>query len=215
MSNTRWVSTNIDFQGFSTTQQAIWVFDPRCDAGPCDGRLKRTGKNGWESRYLYLNPLGRYRWLRRNSGAFTCGDIDIPGNLEYLIRPMKVRLGEDGLTWIVSKFEGTLYEQALETGGCFRSVRQDGSFEASLPSSGVAPLLRRAADRRGGGQGRPGDAGWDAAGGRPALGSDLTGPDIVLGTGKARVGPDAPREQVYQGCIDLALGQEVVPGAGE
>jgi hypothetical protein len=47
------------------------------------------------------------------------------------------------------------------------------------------------------------------------LGSDLTAPDIVLDTGKARVGPIAPREQVDQGCIDLALGQEVVPGSGE
>ena len=51
--------------------------------------------------------------------------------------------------------------------------------------------------------------------GSTGLGSDLTAPDIVLDTGKARVGPIAPREQVDQGCIDLARGQEVVPGSGE
>ena len=51
--------------------------------------------------------------------------------------------------------------------------------------------------------------------GSTGLGSDLTAPDIVLGTGKARVGPKAPCEQVDKGCIDLTLGQEVVPGPGE
>ena len=81
-------------------------------------RVTRTGKNGWESKALFLGQKGRYRWLRRYA-AFTCGDTDIPANGEYLIRPMKVRLAEDGLTWIVSKFEGTLHEQALKTGGCF------------------------------------------------------------------------------------------------
>jgi hypothetical protein len=116
------VSTNVNFEGFSMTFRAAFVFDPRCAAGPCDGRVTRPGTarvTGFDSKYLFLRPQGRYRWLLRENRAFACGDTPIPANVEYLIRPMKVRLAEDGLTWIVSKFEGSLDEQALKTGGCF------------------------------------------------------------------------------------------------
>ena len=112
------ITTNVNFQGSPKTFRRVLVFDPRCASGPCDGRVTRTGKNGWDSKYLYLRQQGRYRWLRRYA-AFTCNDTDIPANGEYVIRPMKVRLADDGLTWIVSKIEGSLHEEALKSGGCF------------------------------------------------------------------------------------------------
>jgi hypothetical protein len=111
------VSTSVNFRGPRTSRYPL-LFDPKCSQGPCDVLITAPGREGWDSRGLFLRQRGRYRWLRRYS-PFTCDDEEIPANAEYLIRPMKVRLDEDGQTWIVSKFEGSLNERALKLGGCF------------------------------------------------------------------------------------------------
>ncbi len=111
------ISTNVDFTGAKTSRR-VYVIDPKCPEGPCDVRVTAKGGSGWETKALFLREQGRYRWVRRYD-AYTCRETDIPANGAYLIRPLRAKLNRDLLTWVVSKFEGTLHEQALKTGGCF------------------------------------------------------------------------------------------------